>query len=270
MPRALHVLITCEHGGNRIPSAYRPLFAGWQSLLDSHRAYDMGALDVARDCVRRLQPAWPVELVVATTSRLVVDLNRSIAHHRLHGEPVRRLDARARAAIIARHYDPYRRRVQRAVEQATGGGARVAHVSCHSFTPSLDGRQRGADIGLLYDPRRANEQRLARAWRAALLEAQPALRVRLNYPYRGTADGLTTSLRRRFRERDYAGIELEVNQAFPAGPSAVWRALRFALALSLAGALERFCGRSANLTDPETRAMPRRPIPSMVAALRKR
>ena len=41
-------LITCEHGGNRIPPRYRDLFAGCEALLQSHRGYDPGALTLAR------------------------------------------------------------------------------------------------------------------------------------------------------------------------------------------------------------------------------
>ena len=37
--------------------------------------------------------------------------------------------------------------------------------------------------------------------------------LRRNYPYRDVADGLATWLRRRFADPDYAGFELEVNQA---------------------------------------------------------
>ena len=36
--------------------------------------------------------------------------------------------------------------------------------------------------------------------------------MRRNYPYRGTSDGLTRYLRKRYADRDYCGIELEVNQ----------------------------------------------------------
>ena len=43
---------------------------------------------------------------------------------------------------------------------------------------------------------------------------------------RGTADGLTTTLRRRFGAEDYLGVELEVSQRFPRGAPAAWRRLR--------------------------------------------
>ena len=37
--------------------------------------------------------------------------------------------------------------------------------------------------------------------------------MRRNYPYRGSSDGLTTTLRGLFADPDYLGIEIEVNQA---------------------------------------------------------
>ena len=41
-------IITCEHGGNRIPAPYRRLFRGQRALLDSHRGYDPGSLVMAK------------------------------------------------------------------------------------------------------------------------------------------------------------------------------------------------------------------------------
>jgi predicted N-formylglutamate amidohydrolase len=40
----------------------------------------------------------------------------------------------------------------------------------------------------------------------------PGLAIMMNYPYRGVADGHTTALRRRFGDRGYLGLELEINQ----------------------------------------------------------
>src|SRR5258705_12004908 len=69
-------LITCEHGGNRIPAPYRRLFRGRRALLDSHRGYDPGALVMAK----ALAGAFKAPLVTSTISRLVIDLNPSIGH----------------------------------------------------------------------------------------------------------------------------------------------------------------------------------------------
>jgi predicted N-formylglutamate amidohydrolase len=107
-----------------------------------------------------------------------------------------------------------------------GRGRRVVHVSSHSFTPRLHGKVRQADVGLLYDPRRAGEVRFAKRWQTALLARAPALRVRRNNPYRGENDGLTTSLRKRHATRSYLGLELEINQAIVLGPGRAWTGLR--------------------------------------------
>jgi hypothetical protein len=61
----------------------------------------------------------------------------------------------------------------------------------------------------------------------------------MNYPYRGTADGLPTTLRRAHPDARYAGIEIEVNQRFPRRGGAAWARLRRILASSLVRALER-------------------------------
>lgn len=42
--------------------------------------------------------------------------------------------------------------------------------------------------------------------------AAAGVRVRLNYPYRGTADVLTKTLRLQLPSSTYAGLELELNQ----------------------------------------------------------
>jgi predicted N-formylglutamate amidohydrolase len=85
------------------------------------------------------------------------------------------------------------------------------------------------DVGLLYDPARARERATAIAWQHELRERHPELRIRRNAPYRGTADGLTTALRRERSVRRYAGIEIELNQRIVA-TRAGQRALAAALA----------------------------------------
>jgi predicted N-formylglutamate amidohydrolase len=206
--RTVYLLITCEHGGNRIPARYQPLFAGRGALLASHRGYDPGALSMARDLAHHFR----APLVHATVSRLLVDLNRSIGHRGLYSEATRALARAERARILARHYAPYRDEVEALVARAVAAGRRVVHVSSHSFTPVLDGCVRQADIGLLYDPERRGERALCAAWSALLAAEIAPLRVRRNYPYQGRNDGLTLRLRRRFPAAHYVGVELEINQ----------------------------------------------------------
>lgn len=207
------MLITCEHGGARVPAAYARLFAGRTHLLTSHRGYDRGALPLARQLAR----AHGAAFIFSTTTRLLVDLNRSLGHPRLFSEITRPLPLCERDALIRRHWLPYRDAVATKLARLAAPGQRVVHVAVHSFVPVLRGHRRRLEVGLLYDPSRTPERCFARVWQRALGEDAPTLRVRSNQPYRGTADGLTTALRRRYRPDCYLGIELEVNQRLLAG-----------------------------------------------------
>jgi len=208
MQGEVEVLVTCEHGGNRVPPEFRALFAGAQEALATHRGFDSGALDVAR----ALAAALDARLVASETTRLLIDLNRSPRHPRLYSELSRHLPGEEKRTLAARYYAPYRNEVEAFVTAAVGRGAFVLHVSAHSFTPVLAGAVRTAEVGILFDPARRPEAAFAAAWRRVLREAAPAWSIRRNYPYRGIADGLTSHLRKRFAEAAYAGLELEVNQ----------------------------------------------------------
>jgi predicted N-formylglutamate amidohydrolase len=222
-------LISCEHGGNRIPAPYRELFKTRRALLDSHCGYDPGALVMARALARSV--AAP--LVTSTVSRLLVDLNRSPGHARLFSAATRGAPAAVREGIVARYYIPYRAQVERLVHRAVARGRRVIHISSHSFTPVLNGKRRRADVGLLYHPGRRGEVDMCARWKAALAAAAPELKVRRNYPYAGKGDGLTAHLRVRFPPGVYVGVELEVNQSIVFAAARRWNALREVLTNSL-------------------------------------
>ncbi|MCG6868562.1 MAG: N-formylglutamate amidohydrolase [Gammaproteobacteria bacterium] len=232
------LVFTCEHAGNLIPAVYRELFRADQSLLDSHRGYDPGAMLMARTLAR----AFSAPLLSSTVSRLLVDLNRSIGHPRLHGEPVRGTPVEVRQHILRKFYRPYRERAERLVMQSIADSGRVVHISSHSFVPELNGKRRRADIGLLYDPTRAGEVDLCRRWKDMLVSRAPEFIVRRNYPYEGKGDGLTAWFRRRLPPRVYVGIELEVNQAQVALAGRHWSAMRQVIVETLHSALVDFRG----------------------------
>lgn len=231
--RTRSLLITCEHGGNRIPARYASCFRGAGAILASHEGFDPGALGLARHLAR----CFDVPLFGATISRLLVDLNRSPGHPRLFSVHAAPLDLEEKRRILARYYLPHRARVEERVRNCIENGEAVLHLAVHSFVSELGGTTRRADVGLLYDPARRGERRLCRSWAERLREDAPRLQVRFNYPYRGAADGLTTFLRRRFGARQYWGVELEVNQKHLTAKSASRRAVGRAIGDSLARAL---------------------------------
>lgn len=230
------VILTCEHGGNRVPARYRKYFAGHEEILATHRGYDPGALSLARRLCRKLK--FPL-VASSTVTRLLVDLNRSLRHPTLFSEWTRELEEEEKRRILERYYFPHREKVFAAVESRCRKG-RVLHLSIHSFTPVLGGEVRNADLALLFDPSRRRESRFSRRWKEELRRRAPSLRIRLNYPYRGNSDGLTTALRRRFPPSRYLGIELEVNQIFWSGPRRrEWRQVQRLVEVSLQAVLKQ-------------------------------
>jgi len=227
------LVLSCEHGGNAVPAEYAGLFEGHEALLASHRGWDPGTLELAQQMASELG----APLHASTTTRLLVDLNRSSGHRELFSALAGRLSRGERDTILAAHYQPHRDALERDIASRIAAGQRIVHVALHSFVPVLGGRVRHADVACLYDPKRAGEAALTQRWLAALAAREGSLLLRRNYPYRGSSDGLTKHLRERFDARDYVGIELEVNQRFVDQGGPAWAQLRADLIASLAEAM---------------------------------
>lgn len=204
----MKIVFTCEHAFNQIPGNYRYLFPEARDILNSHRGYDPGALDLFEDLI-----ALGDFSATYAISRLLVEVNRSIGHPDLFSEFTKGLSSAEKNKIITTWYNPFRIEVEKQIKQLIESGEQVIHLSIHSFTPVLNGSLRNADIGLLYDPSRKTEKVFCQDLRSNLRIIDPMLKIRFNYPYRGKGDGFTTYLRRKFPE-NYSGIELEVNQKF--------------------------------------------------------
>ncbi|MBO5532968.1 MAG: N-formylglutamate amidohydrolase [Fibrobacter sp.] len=238
------LILTCEHASNKLPAAFRSAVPA--EVLRTHRAYDIGALAVFRKLVKFAKPEFYCE---GKFSRLFIDLNRTITNKSAFSDYHKQLEARDTAfaakvkAQASAYWTEYRAAIEKFVQQNIGPSARtsrssvlhsesflrirknkvgelaeppqaeIIHLGIHSFTPELNGKVRNADIGILYDPSRPQECELAQVIKAEIKRLYPAMKVRFNYPYKGTSDGLTTTLRKKFGSR-YAGIEIEINQKF--------------------------------------------------------
>lgn len=229
------LLLTCEHGGNRVPDAYRDVFAGQDELLRSHRGWDPGALSLARHLAR----VSGAPLRHTTVTRLLVDPNRSPGNETLFSELTWSLPEAERRRIMTRYHRPYWTRVRRLTEAWLAEGAVVLHLGVHTFTPVLDGVPRTVELGVLYDPGRSREVAVADVLMRELERRLPDLRVGRNVPYHGTADGLTTSLRRRLAHPDYLGLEIEVSQGIATGPDGPRSRVTRAVGEALLAVLER-------------------------------
>lgn len=237
--RLEQLLISCEHAANRIPRRYAGLGLA-SPLLTSHIARDLGARDIARSLARYFSCSYYEGMY----SRLLVDLNRSLPHGKLI--PTRSfgitipgnmgISRDEREARVRRYYTPFRAAVVEGISRIISHHGTCLHLSVHSFTPEVGGQERRADIGLLYDPHRNGEWAFVHQLAEEL--KQHDLRVRLNYPYRGTSDGFTTHGRRLFLPEQYIGLEIEVNQRHLEERRKVYRMAHW-VAQSLHRVLER-------------------------------
>ncbi len=234
--RHARVIISCEHGGRRVPEEFRDLFAGRERLLLSHRGYDPGALELAQ----RLARIFGAPLIAETTTRLLIDMNRQLGRRTLFSELTRPLPEATRNALIARYLEPHQNRVQAEVRKVIDQGQFALHLAAHTFTPVMRGKRRRVDVALLYNPARPNERAFSALLKRCLRTSAPGFRVRFNNPYRGNMPGLCDWHRRQFPDRDYLGVEVELNQRFVRrGPDA-WRRVMEKVIAGLINAIRQF------------------------------
>ncbi len=204
----MKIVLTCEHGGNKVPEHLQHLFLSNKQILHTHKALDLGALDL----FNQLKPLADFS-ISSTTSRLLIELNRSLHHKNLFSEFSKTLSTSEKKELINSYYLVYRNKVEDSIRNYIKEGYEVLHISVHSFTPILNSIERNCDIGLLYEPSNLNEKEFSHEFRKKILEQNSLLNVRYNYPYLGRMDGFTTYLRKQF-QYNYVGIEIEVNQNY--------------------------------------------------------
>ena len=199
------LIITCEHAGNHIPESYLPYFNNADQILLSHEGWDPGTWPIAS----LLSKALDAPLFGCQTSRLLIEVNRSLHHPQLFSRYTSHLNDKEKQQLINSLYIPYRSQVE---NEISASPKPVLHLSIHSFTPIWNGESRDVDIGLLFDPDRKSELSFCQLYKIKLCEVLPPYRIQFNKPYLGIDDGFTTYLRTKFKDKDYAGIELEINQ----------------------------------------------------------
>lgn len=207
----MKLVLTCEHATNYIPPEYTYMFTEAGEILNTHRGYDPGAFGLFSRLIPLSNAHFSCEI-----SRLLVEVNRSIGHPSLFSEFTQQLSKEEKKKILQAYYFSYRNEVEENIAEKIKEGERVLHFSVHSFTPTLNGVVRNADLGLLYDPQREEEKDFCRNFKKNFQNLSPEFSIRFNYPYLGIADGFTTYLRKKF-PKYYLGIEIEVNQKFVMG-----------------------------------------------------
>lgn len=204
--RGTAVLI-CEHASHFIPPAYAELGLSAADQV-RHIGWDIGACGLARELAALLD----APLVLATYSRLMLDLNRPVDADDsivVHSEDTRipgnaDLSAAERELRRQRIYDPFHAGLDALIDRRLHSGVATAVVSIHSFTPSYRGVERPWHVGVIS----RNDRRLADALLQSLA-ADPDLCIGDNQPY-GPQDGVYHSLERHGEARGLRAAMIEV------------------------------------------------------------
>jgi len=157
------VLLVCEHASRYIPEELAQLGLD-DAAAAEHIAWDIGALDLARELSARLDAT----LLVANYSRLLIDLNRPLTapdaipeHSEIYPIPGNRnLGATDRQERVACLFEPFHRQLAALLDERLGVGRPTRLVGVHSFTPSYRGEARPWVAGVLYAKAEAYAERM--------------------------------------------------------------------------------------------------------------
>jgi|TARA_B100000131_G_C17997429_1_gene565108 predicted N-formylglutamate amidohydrolase len=177
-------LIICDHASNNIDEKYGNLGLE-KKYINSHRAFDIGAKNVAYQLSRLLD----CNLVMANFSRLIIDPNRGLDDLTLipklsegriikgNIEILLEKDDHERKLRVKNYYNPYHEQIERFIDHALKKNVIPKIISIHSFTPIWKGKKRGTEVGILWD----KDNRLSKIF----LKSFKGYNVGDNQPYSG-------------------------------------------------------------------------------------
>ena len=236
-------LLVCEHAANAIPDEFGGLGLD-NEAINSHIAWDPGALGVAQEMAARLD----APLVAQRVSRLVYDCNRHPdapdaipAESELYKIPGNaKLSSAERSARASRFYAPFRAGLTDLIGRMMRAGRRPVLLTVHSFTPIYAGVVRDTEIGILHDSDAQFADLLL-----GLMQGEADLVIRRNSPY-GPEDGVTHTLREHAIVRGLLNAMIEIrNDLIVDHASQLAMAVR--LSKHAAGALAGLADRAAAL-----------------------
>lgn len=167
---------------------------------------------------QRLAGKLQVPLLLNRYSPDLINVTHSLHHRNLFPKQTRAWTAEQRQQLIDTIYEPYRTSVRQAIQAGLDHSGYLIHLSISTFDIQKKNKIQRADAGLLYDPAREHEVDLCLDLVDELYEEVPMLRVRRNYPGRGTTDRLTKTMRTEFANENYFGIEFMLNRAWVGRP----------------------------------------------------
>lgn len=202
------VLLVCEHGSRLLPERLGSLGLD-QAALESHIAWDPGALELSR----RLSTELDAVLYHQRFSRLAYDCNRPhdapsaiVTTSESYAVPGNRdISPEERSARINEIYVPFREGLASLIRRRNAAGKSTVLVTIHSFTRVYFGRARDVEVGILH----ARDSRMADEIMREVEHLPPRYVIRRNEPY-GPADGVTHTLIEHGIKNNLPNVMIEV------------------------------------------------------------
>lgn len=207
------ILISRETGGDQVPPE---LFARLPSLGVSLPAQPtlMGDRSI-KSITSRMAAQLSVPLIENHYSSALINVAKPPKHRSLYPPHTRTWPQQARQLLVDTIHAPYRTQLRQRVIEMLRHNSCVVHLAVSTFQAvNRKGKPRRTDAGLLYDPGIEAEANFCIDWLEDMFYEVEMLRVRRNYPWRGTRDSVTRSLRAEFSKQGYLGIELVLNRSW--------------------------------------------------------
>lgn len=174
--------VICDHASYRVPKSLKNLGMKKKDL-QKHIGWDIGIADAGRHIAKALD----MPVLLASYSRLVVDLNRAPTHRECMAEtsdhiPVpanRKLSAAQKKQRLDEIFWPYQKQIGLQTAKMLKKSGVPLLLAIHSFTPVMDGEKRPWDIGILFN----HEKKIARTLAREFGRRYPQYNVGLNAPY---------------------------------------------------------------------------------------
>jgi predicted N-formylglutamate amidohydrolase len=217
------MVISCEAGGDGVPETLLAARGGTGSrrwTLPDGGSTQLSSDQFARYAAERMAGQLAARLIINPYSMDLIDVTRSLRHRQLFPAATRCWPEEQRRQLIELVYAPYRSRLQGAIRSLLQCRTCVIHLSVRTFPPRSNGSLLRADVGLSYDTSAGDEVDMCLDWIDEMYDFLPMLRVRRNYPRRGTADNITRAMRKEFGGQ-YMGVEVMLNRAWVSRPLAI-------------------------------------------------
>ncbi len=181
------IFLTCDHASNLVPEKLKNLGIP-SSILNSHRGWDIGALDISLYISKNLH----APLCYTNYSRLVIDCNRPPHVADAIPEIVDGVKVAGNTNLTEEEYDirlnelffPYHNEIIHQLNKQLLLFPQTVYLAIHSFSPILGEEIRPWDIGVtFYKPSRFS------AFIQKELEAIEGLIIGVNQPYPITLEG---------------------------------------------------------------------------------